>query len=704
MKDCIVMGNQASGPATDQREEPFHPPTTEILIPIEKYDNFDADSQSDSEYMDAILVNKASNMGYEVPKTPSPRRRLSMMLDDVSTASGSMWSHSETKSLLEGTAAIFAVLKEDEDAMDDFVSLASQGDVSITDRSAAVFDHLQEETRRGQKATVRDFLETAAVVGTIAQRKQTNAAENRDDVSISDETADIFQALEAAESRLSQNHSKAHVDETIDRMKAKTRNIFDLLDDYSSENNVVKTSSSKRPLDSGDAVAPSGDAAGHPVDSCLGDHSAAIFQILSNVRSIDDRSVTDFSQAIFDMMDDSDFTEDDDTSVVSEKSTIIQHLLGKRGDRSHTAESVGIFNFLEREAHRVKRERERMISPASAETQRMGQTMGPRPILIKSPHVRTKLKSPYSKIQSHIILEEPEIHNEKEGDDTEGMNQEVRITTGNKFVPDEVLEEYPEVEGRQKAEVPTWALNTDDIELDEDEVDMEFVAKFDKVFDTFIAKNPAFLLKDPDLVHNYRVTKLQKILEFQQAKNNHFSEVLSKAKKEKVRMETNYHTQLKEVSRKKAEREVTLQEELIKLQNATELMQAKLSWALIELTNKRARTQDELIRHYKKIDIDSNPRALLEALPSGREGVRVRDAAQAPFWNRLESLGEDDLRKLQVDNAFIKTEMRVLRKKLEHQEILTKKHDWAEQLLARLDDKAMETLKKRHQAKTGVKF
>lgn len=265
---------------------------------------------------------------------------------------------------------------------------------------------------------------------------------------------------------------------------------------------------------------------------------------------------------------------------------------------------------------------------------------------------------------------------------------------------------------------PTWDTttaagasqdSTDDTDTDDDDatIDLEFVENFDSAFNEFIAINPKFLMNNPDLVHSLRVTKLQKLLEFQDAHESDLLEQLELAKSFKTNMELEYQQKLRHASGKKAAREINLQSDLDRLNLSTKVMEAKLMWELVTLSETRAKKQFSLTQKYRKLTIADTRQAWSDQVPTGPDGQAVRDAILAPPAGGTGALSpeqEKDLRQFQVDNAFMSSELTVMRKKLEYLKGSAKKHAWVQSVLLRVNAETMEKLKARYQKKTGAMF
>lgn len=236
-----------------------------------------------------------------------------------------------------------------------------------------------------------------------------------------------------------------------------------------------------------------------------------------------------------------------------------------------------------------------------------------------------------------------------------------------------------------------------------DDIDLEVVEQYDHAFNEFIAAHPEFVVISPDVVHSLRVCKLQKLLERGSTIEAELQEQLNMIERRKGRVETVYHRELKEASRKKAARQVHLASKLASIQKATTAMEAKLLWSLVSTFEASAKEHFRKREDLKSISTKSDRRSLSEALPKRSEFQIIRDAMMVPPSS--EPLREEqkmDLQQFQIDNAFLRSEVAVLEKKLKHVKAAAKKHAWVETMLVRMDPKVLNTIKENYAASKGV--
>jgi hypothetical protein len=239
----------------------------------------------------------------------------------------------------------------------------------------------------------------------------------------------------------------------------------------------------------------------------------------------------------------------------------------------------------------------------------------------------------------------------------------------------------------------------------DEELDLEFVEQYDTAFNEFVATYPNFLINNPDLVHNLRVTKLQKCLERGDEIEGELNQKIEDLRLQKSDMELYYQRQLKDASRMKAAREIQLKSSLDEFRNDAKVMEARLTWDLLLSSQTRVQKLYDLRQQIKLSETPTTWEELLKMLPDdGPDAQAIRDAVLAPSLSSGTTTveQENDLRQFQVDNAFLNAEVSVLMKKLAYQKLAAKKHAWVETVLLRMDPKAIRKLKARYQKKLGV--
>jgi hypothetical protein len=235
-----------------------------------------------------------------------------------------------------------------------------------------------------------------------------------------------------------------------------------------------------------------------------------------------------------------------------------------------------------------------------------------------------------------------------------------------------------------------------------EDIDMNYVTEYELAFNEFVFENPQFMIQNPDLLHNLRVFKLQKSLEMAYDAESELVSQLEVSQAKKLEMTTSYHEKLREASRNKAAREIHLQQELNTIQQATRVMEGRLTWQMIAKSEARTKKYVQMQQHLALRPIDADDK--LSLLPDQPEMQAIREAATAPAGTNLSEEQEKDLRQFQVDNAFLSAEATVLEKKLAYQVAAAKKHAWVDSVFLLMDAKKLKRLKNRYQKKLGVTF
>lgn len=237
------------------------------------------------------------------------------------------------------------------------------------------------------------------------------------------------------------------------------------------------------------------------------------------------------------------------------------------------------------------------------------------------------------------------------------------------------------------------------IDNGEDEFDLDFIRAYDAFFIDFLWQNPEFEARNPDLIENLRVLKLQRILETSIAAETRLKTELTALRA--IPKLSEYSTELEDASREKDAQEAVLQQELFTIQQASCVMEGRLTWQAISLYHNRAKSQQKLLRELFEKD-NTTPLELLPQSPSAQaiKDAITKDAAPCLIGTSQES----DLPALQVENAFLKAESELLQKKLNEVEATAKKHAWVDSVFLRLDSSDMNDLHGEYQEKLGVQF
>lgn len=245
-----------------------------------------------------------------------------------------------------------------------------------------------------------------------------------------------------------------------------------------------------------------------------------------------------------------------------------------------------------------------------------------------------------------------------------------------------------------------------------DDIDLSFVERFDQLFNNFLGQHPKFLMINPDLVHHLRIAKLQRLLEYVDDYENSLQTELMKVKTEKQLMENRYQLNLRQASRNKAQRQINLQADLAAITQHTKQRKAQLIWQVVTLSENRAKKQMQAQQQQRerKTKFEQTTHTgiptreeLIALIPDDKDGQALKQAIFSVYRPTKDDMTTvEELRKYQVDNAFMTSEITVLKKKLVHVQTNAKKLSWVEMILLRLDQVTLSKLKKKFTNKLGL--
>jgi hypothetical protein len=237
---------------------------------------------------------------------------------------------------------------------------------------------------------------------------------------------------------------------------------------------------------------------------------------------------------------------------------------------------------------------------------------------------------------------------------------------------------------------------------DIEDVDLYFVQQYEMAFDVFMQQNITLMAKNPELVYNLRVAKLQQMLQVTADVEASLREQVVIKQSEKRQMLDTYKKQLVEAARRKAALETHLRHQLSIIQQATVAMKGKITWQTIESNNKRAKRHYEILQRLSREK--QSPMVLLYRLPKETVSTELRDVISAPASSTFSEQQERELQQLQVDTTFLKAEVKVLERSLAAEQSKAKKYAWVDSLLIRMDPTHLHRLKRRYQKKLGTKL
>lgn len=571
---------------------------------------------------------------------------------------------------LENDNDVLSALMDDDAAVFDFLANAksqNSENASVTDGPSAVFDRLQSQSSHGGN-----------------NNHKSPRSDTGDAVSVRDQPSAIFDVLE----RVASN-------EAMDATHRSSGHVMQWLETTNGNNDGASVVS-----EMSNGVLIGGMSSGrHHVkaynneddDESVSKYSSSeVFKMLSS-NDNDDESMSGDSAAIFKVLDSTPAPD-----VIMSKPRTVR--TGRRGGRFSGAQSVDL-TYL---AHSQKSLKKKNIFH----------------ILNAKQHGHITESIPEDEeFEAREPSREALVQNleEREGASKPSTGQKKK----NAF-PQVVHTDFSDVSSTESelTEMPqrvfSEVIDADSYEEEpEDEIDLEFVENFDKVFDEFVGKHPKFLMKYPELVHQLRVTKLHKTLKHQEETQKQLVEELSAAVTEKQRMEITCQWKLKEASRKKAGQQIQLQNELTSTYQRTKLRKVDLMNRILTAAENRGKFEFHHDQHVKAKKASfsgstgiANRDEVVNLLPSATHddsALMVRKALLGTLPNYGTEKGKmDEIRKCQVRNAFMMSEIAVLQQKLEAKEGEMKKHTWIDSVMLRMNKATMAKLQHKYQAKLGL--
>ena len=318
----------------------------------------------------------------------------------------------------------------------------------------------------------------------------------------------------------------------------------------------------------------------------------------------------------------------------------------------------------------------------------------------ESPKYTERRLQPKKETNSDKVAMEAEMKKEpnSEKNKKEHAKPEKKLDNSKKDLVDareSALSRQPELERRDSREL--MLVTSEDFEG----IDLDAVEKYEATFNEFLEQNPEFMERSPQMVEMLRVAKLQKLLSVIVQLESDLENRVQTLRTQKAESAKHYQQRMAKESEKKANKQIQQQQTLSIAQQATRLLKPKLTWQLISqcesLVKKEAKMQSDLLLQVAKAD---DPLALLPE-NTGKQGQAIRAEIEASREDNDAPVPVKHLQKLQVDNAFLKSEISVLTKKLEYLREHAQKHEWIDSVLRQLEPQQKLLLKKRYQKKSG---
>ena len=234
----------------------------------------------------------------------------------------------------------------------------------------------------------------------------------------------------------------------------------------------------------------------------------------------------------------------------------------------------------------------------------------------------------------------------------------------------------------------------------DDEIDLEFVAKYEAAFNAFLDAHTILHNRDPGFIQNLKIVKLQRILEASyQMESDLEMHLESQEWDAKATSEEEIVQKLREASSKKATRNIQLESDLSHLRKQEKIMEGKMTMDVIVAAINRSSRISAIRANLKNKDLKSRE-SLVMALPD----AQVKKVVETPAQELTGETRKQKVRQHQIDTAVFSAEAKMLQGKVETLREAVKRESWIDAVLVHVDDRKLRKLKVRYEKKLGVSF
>lgn len=235
--------------------------------------------------------------------------------------------------------------------------------------------------------------------------------------------------------------------------------------------------------------------------------------------------------------------------------------------------------------------------------------------------------------------------------------------------------------------------------LSQEEIQFDFVERYQDTFLAFLRQYPHLGMNER-MLDIMKIAKLAKIMDTCQDHEENLRQEIDRLKESKPDIIKGFRLDLVEASRKRAAREVSLQQELDIIENETKDIQRKLTWKALESYARVSSKEAKLVSRLK--NETHSPVSLYSEIPDITEASKIREAMD--FYPDACSTQEQDreLLELQEENSSLRCEIEVLEKKLVNQYVRSKKAGWVDNVLSKMNEQHMDQLKQRYDASAPI--
>ena len=223
--------------------------------------------------------------------------------------------------------------------------------------------------------------------------------------------------------------------------------------------------------------------------------------------------------------------------------------------------------------------------------------------------------------------------------------------------PHEKEERIRKSVSRQSTNISSVVEIVDDDE--DDDIDFAIVRQYDDTFNELVNQYPKFMTQNSSLMEIIRVAKLQKILSATLEMERELEDYVKSLQDQKNEISTHYQKKLVSASRKNAEMEFYLQQQLDALNSDIKTMEHKNHWEVLSLYNDFCTQcqKRQNVQRCQKVNVDDPLRVLPETLSADKK--LLLDALMGPC-----DIDAADMQTIQNENFALDQEVKELEKAL----------------------------------------
>jgi hypothetical protein len=236
-----------------------------------------------------------------------------------------------------------------------------------------------------------------------------------------------------------------------------------------------------------------------------------------------------------------------------------------------------------------------------------------------------------------------------------------------------------------------------------EDIDLLLVREYDEVFNTLMELHPELMMDHPAAMEIIRIAKLQKILSVTVEAESELREYVQTLNEQKLEMTSHYHSKLLEASKKKAAREIYLQEELRKKKDILFDCERRSTWDTMHYFRQLCVMYNHTQHYLLQQMADTNDP--LDILPESLAGNKklLLDALLCTV--DPEHSDGTGFSGLQYENTLLSQQATILEQELASLQQKTMKNEnevsWVSPFLCSLDANQFESLRQRFDEQTA---